>query len=67
DLVVYKAKYKSEAKGNEGLWHFVEYQSQADKKIYFVKYKSQADLLIYLTTSKNEAGWRTRRKQHLLY
>ncbi|MFN9519223.1 MAG: hypothetical protein ACK574_05745 [Bacteroidota bacterium] len=24
-------------------------------------------MLIYLTTSKNEAGWRTRRKQHLLY
>ncbi len=48
DLVVYKTKYKSEAKGNEGIWHFVEYQSQADKKIYFMNYKSQVDLFYTL-------------------
>jgi hypothetical protein len=64
---VYKAKYKSEAKGNEGLWHFVEYQSQADKKIYFVKYKSQADLLICFTPYKSKAGWRNKQKQQLMF
>jgi hypothetical protein len=67
DLLVYKAKYKSEAIGNEGLWHFVQYQSQAQKKIFFVKYKSQADLLIYFTPYKNKAGWRNKQKMALLF
>lgn len=67
DLVVYKTQYKSEVRGNDGIWHFVQYQSQAQKKIYFVKYKSQADLLIYITPYKSKAGWRNKQKQHLLF
>ena len=34
DLKVFKVDYLSQAKGNEGLWYFVEYKSKADKKIY---------------------------------
>ena len=28
DLKVFKVDYPSQSKGNEGLWHFVEYSSQ---------------------------------------
>jgi hypothetical protein len=37
DLVVYKCSYKSDATGNNGLWYFVNYRSDAKKKIFFVK------------------------------
>ena len=30
DLKVYKVDYQSQAKGNKGLWYFVEYASQAE-------------------------------------
>jgi hypothetical protein len=29
DLVVYKCKYKSDATGNQGLWYFTNYKSDA--------------------------------------
>ncbi len=32
DLKVFKVDYQSQAKGNEGLWYFVDYSSQSDKK-----------------------------------
>ena len=67
DLVVYKCKYKSDATGNRGWWHFTNYKSDAKKKIYFVDYKSDADLVIYVTENKYEAGWRNKTKEHLLY
>lgn len=67
DLLVYKTKHRSEASGNEGLWHFVDYQSQAQKKIFFVKHQSQADLFICFTPYKSKAGWRNKKKQHLLF
>ena len=67
DLVVYKCSYKSDATGNNGLWHFVNYRSDAKKKIFFVDYKSDADLVIYFTNYKSEAGWRNKSKQHLMF
>lgn len=36
DLVVYKTTYKSDADGNNGVWFFTTYQSDAKKKIFFV-------------------------------
>ena len=36
DLKVFKVDYKSQAIKNDGLWYFVNYKSDADKKIYFV-------------------------------
>ena len=59
--------YKSQAKGNEGLWFFVDYKSQADFKLFFVEYKSQADLKIYFVDYKSQAGWTSNQKKHLLY
>ena len=67
DLKVYKVDYKSQAKGNNGLWYFVDYKSQADKKIYFVDYKSQADLKVYFVEYKSMSGWINNKKKHLLY
>ena len=67
DLKVYKVDYKSQARGNEGLWYFVDYQSQSDKKIFFVDYKSQSDLNIFFVKYKSKAGWRNSYKMHLLY
>ena len=67
DLCVYKVNYKSQAKGNEGLWYFEEYKSQADKKIYFADYKSNSDLTIFFVDYKSQAGWQDKSKKHLLY
>ena len=57
DLKVFKVDYKSQAIKNYGLWYFVNYKSDADKKIYFVDYKSQADLKIFFVKYKSQAGW----------
>ena len=57
----------SQADGNEGLWYFVEYESQSDKKIFFVKYKSQSDLKIFFVKYKSQSGWKNNSKKHLLY
>jgi len=49
------------------LWYFVNYKSDADKKIYFVDYKSQADLKIFFVKYKSQAGWNENSKKYLLY
>ena len=64
---MFKVDYKSQAKGNEGLWYFVDYASQSDKKIYFVDYSSQSDLKIYFVKYKSQAGWKNNSKKALLY
>jgi len=35
DLKVFKVDYANQAKGNKGLWYFVKYESQSDKKNIF--------------------------------
>lgn len=67
DLKVFKVDYSSQVNGNKGLWYFVEYISQADKRICFVDYASQSDLKIYFVKYSSQAGWRNKSKQHLLY
>lgn len=67
DLKVFKVEYESQIKGNEGLWYFVEYPSQTDKKIFFVEYESQSDLNIFFVKYKSQSGWRNNSKKHLLY
>ena len=67
DLVVYKVSYKSDASGNSGLWFFVDYKSDADKKVFFVDYKSDADLKIFFADYKSDAGWKNSSKKHLMY
>ena len=57
----------SQAKGNDGLWYFAKYKSEADKKIYFVDYQSQSDLKIFFVKYKSQAGWRNKGKVHLMY
>ena len=49
-----------------GLWYFVDYESQADFKIYFVDYESQADLTIYKVDYESQAGWNNKSKAYLL-
>jgi len=65
--LVYKVEYKSQAKGNDGLWFFEDYKSQADKKIYFTEYKSNSDLTIFFVDYKSQAGWQDKSKKYLLY
>lgn len=65
DLKVYIVEYESQAI-EDGLWYFVEYESQADKKVFFTEYESQADLKVFIVKYKSQAGWREKKKQHLL-
>ena len=58
---------KAGHEGNEGHWHFVEYESRADKKVFFVDYESRADLKVFFVDYQSRAGWRNKSKQHLLY
>lgn len=67
DLLVYKVDYESQAIANRGLWFFVKYESQANKKMFFVDYESQADLKIFFVKYQSQAGWRNKEKQHLLF
>ena len=66
-LKVFKLDYQSQAKGNKGLWYFTKYQSQANKKIFFVDYESLSDLKIFFVKYKSQAGWRKKKKMHLLF
>ena len=52
-VLVYKEKYESRAKGNDGNWFFVDYESRADKKIYWESNKNRADILVYETSNKH--------------
>ncbi|MCA6500945.1 MAG: hypothetical protein IM545_11310, partial [Chitinophagaceae bacterium] len=67
DLKVFKVKYRHQAEGNEGKWHFTDYAHQAQKKIYYVQYKHQADLVVFFVPYAHRAGWRDNSKKHLLY
>ena len=67
DLKVFKVDYPNQVDGNKGLWYFVDYQNQSDKKIYFVDYPNQSDLKIFFVMYKNQSGWRNTSKQHLMY
>ena len=51
----------------KGLWYFIDYPNQSDKKIYFVDYPNQSDLKIFFVKFKNQSGWRDKSKQHLMY
>ncbi|MDY0100004.1 MAG: DUF6150 family protein [Bacteroidales bacterium] len=62
-----KVKYPNQAGENNGLWFFTDYPNQARKKIYFVEYENQADLKIYFVGYKNQAGWREKKKMHLMF
>ena len=67
DLVVYRCDYRSDVNGNDGLWYFVKYKSDAKKRIYFVNCRSEADVVIYFTSYRSETGWRDKSKQYLFY
>lgn len=45
----------------------VQYANQADVKVYVVKYENQADLKIFFVEYENQAGWREKKKMHLMY
>ena len=49
------------------MWVWVDYESQADKKIFFVDYESQADLKIYFVQYSSQSEWKNRSKMHLMY
>ncbi len=66
-LLVHKVDYESRAKGNDGRWFFVDYESRADKKIFFVEYESRADLKVFFVDYESRAGWKNTSKKHLLY
>jgi hypothetical protein len=66
-LLVHKKEYASQVSGNKGQWFFVDYASQADKKIFFVDYASQADLKIYFVKYGSNAGWKDKSKAHIFY
>jgi hypothetical protein len=45
----------------------VKYENQADLKVFKVKYENQADLKIFFVEYENQAGWRKKKKMHLMY
>ncbi|WP_312090922.1 DUF6150 family protein [Chryseobacterium sp.] len=67
DLKVYKVAYENQIGNNDGKWFFTKYANQAQKKVLFVKTINQADLIIFFAKYPNNAGWRNKSKQYLLY
>ena len=64
---VFSVEYSNQSDGNNGLWYFVDYPNQSNKKIYFVEYSNQSDLKIFFVKYKNQSGWRDKSKQHLMF
>ena len=48
-------------------FYSVEYESQADIKIFVVDYESQCDLKIFFVKYKSQSGWKNNSKKQLLY
>ena len=47
--------------------HSVQYANQADIKVYVTEYENQADLKIFFVKYENQAGWREKKKMHLMF
>lgn len=60
DLLVYRTKYKSQAKGNRGMWHITPHQTANAINVYVVPYRNQADFSIYYVNHPNESKWKTK-------
>jgi len=55
------------SEGQRSHWFWVDYASQADKKVFWVDYASQADLKIFFVEYASQAEWRSQQKKHLMY
>lgn len=66
DLVVYRALYERDGKGNNGVWYFCEYSADANLNVYFTDYIKEADVIIFYTDIKSDAGWRKFEKKEKL-
>lgn len=66
DLVVYRAQYERDGRGNHGVWHFCEYSADANLNVYFTEYEGEADIVIFFTDIKSDAGWRKLEKKEKL-
>ena len=67
DVIIYKTNYRSQAKGNKGIWFFTKYVSQSDKKVFFTQYRSLADVKVYFTTYRSQAKWVNLNKKHFFH
>ena len=67
DLKVFKTKNQFQTNQNKGIWHFVDNQYTANKKIYFTENEFQATLKIFFVENEFQAGWKNKSKIHLLY
>ena len=67
DLKVFKVEREYNAKGNEGLWFFVDREYSSDKKVFFVDREYNSDLKIFFVDRKYNSGWKNVSKKHLLY
>lgn len=67
DVIVYKAVYEFDAKGNVGRWYFVDYEFESDKLVFFTKYRSLADVKVYYTPYKSHARWVNQKKRELFH
>jgi len=45
----------------------VDYESQADLKVFVVKYESQANVKIFFVDYESQAGWKNNAKKHFFY
>lgn len=57
ELFVYVVQQSYEASNRDDLWNYVNYEYQADIKIYFVDEHFKSDLKIFFVDKKYKAGW----------
>lgn len=66
DLCVYDVNNEMLADKDNGIWHFVNYENQAQMKVYFVDNVNKADLKVYFVDKESHAGWKNKSKDFLV-
>jgi hypothetical protein len=66
DLCVYNVNNEGMTDIDNGKWHFVNYENQAQMNVYFVDNENKADLKVYFVDNENQAGWKKRSKDYMV-
>lgn len=66
DICVYDVNSVNQNERDNGKWHFVCCENDAQKKVYFVENEKQADIKVYFVNTENQAGWKNNSKNYLM-
>jgi len=66
DLCVYDVNNANLTDRDNGKWHFVCCENDAQMKVYFVDNVKKADLKVFFVDNESHAGWKNKSKDYLM-